>query len=306
MRPIRHSMHSTPLSPRFGPGMGLLMGALLVCLVGACGKKKAKRKAKEIVVTHRSTLPKAPSDASWKSVPSYDAKLLLQDLVEPRQLKATTQKVTVQAISDGRRIAFRLTWKDGSKNDLPGSARFSDACAVQLPADTHTGVPDPQMGHTKRPVEIAYWRASWQAVVNGRKDTIKALYPNASVDHYPFEAHSLKKRPAHQKAMAKRYAPARALGNRMGGPRTQPVQDLIAEGPGTLHPAPKRQSVGSGRRAGQGWAVVIERPLPVGLRQGHTRTHIAFAIWDGGHREVGARKMRSGWIPISIKKGAKK
>ena len=31
--------------------------------------------------------------------------------------------------------------------------------------------------------------------------------------------------------MAKRYAPARALENPMSGPRTEPVQDLIAEGP---------------------------------------------------------------------------
>ncbi len=299
-------MHSNHLPSRVWPGWTLLLCVVLVGLIGACGKKKAKRKAKEIVVTHRGTLPKAPTDASWKDVPSYDAKLILQDLVEPRQLKVTTEAVTVQAVSNGRRIAFRLVWKDTSKNDLPGAARFSDACAVQLPSDTHTGVPDPQMGHTKRPVEIAYWRASWQAVVNGRKDNIKAIYPGAAVDHYPFEAHSLKKRPAHQKAMARRYSPSRALGNRMGGPRKQPVQDLLAEGPGTLHPAKKSHSVGRGQRAGQGWAVVIDRPLPVGLQKGHNRTHIAFAIWDGGHREVGARKMRSGWIPITLDKGARK
>lgn len=299
-------MHSNPIPSRAWPGWGLVASVLLVCVVGACGKKKAPRKAKEIVVARRSTLPKAPTDAAWKGVPSYDAKLILQDLVEPRQLKTTTEKVTVQAVSNGRRIAFRLAWKDRSKNDLPGAARFSDACAVQFPADTHTGVPDPQMGHTKRPVEIAYWRASWQAVVNGRPDNIKAIYPGAAVDHYPFEAHSLKKTPAQQKAMALRYAPSRALGNRMGGPRSQPVQDLIAEGPGTLHPARRRQSIGRGQRAGQGWAVVIDRPLPVGLRKGHSRTHVAFAIWDGGHREVGARKMRSGWIPITLSKGSGK
>ncbi len=303
-------MHSNHLPPctraAWTQLVGVVLGVVLVGLIGACGKKKATRKAKEIVVSHRGALPKAPTDASWDGVPSYDAKLILQDLVEPRQLKVTTEAVTVQAVSDGRRIAFRLVWKDSSKNDLLGSARFSDACAVQLPSDTHTGVPDPQMGHTKRPVEIAYWRASWQAVVNGRKDNIKAIYPGAAVDHYPFEAHSLKKRPAHQKAMARRYSPSRALGNRMGGPRKQPVQDLLAEGPGTLHPAKKSHSVGHGQRSGQGWAVVIDRPLPVGLQKGHQRTHIAFAIWDGGHREVGARKMRSGWIPITLDKGVRK
>jgi hypothetical protein len=39
--------------------------------------------------------------------------------------------------------------------------------------------------------------------------------------------------PAQQEA-ATRYAPAEALGNRRVGPRPQPVEDMVAEGPGTI------------------------------------------------------------------------
>ncbi len=118
---------------------------------------------------------------------------------------------------------------------LPGN--FTDACAVQLPAKVEADLPAPQMGEDGRAVEIVYWSASWQASVNGRPDNIQAMYPRAAVDHYPFQAPSLKEGSVEQQEMANRYAPAHALGNNMAGPRTQPVQDLIAEGPGTLRPA---------------------------------------------------------------------
>jgi hypothetical protein len=45
--------------------------------------------------------------------------------------------------------------------------------------------------------------------------------------------------------MAARYAPARAVGNEMAGPRERPVEDLIAEGPGTLSPAASQNSTGA-------------------------------------------------------------
>jgi DMSO reductase family type II enzyme heme b subunit len=99
--------------------------------------------------------------------------------------------------------------------------------------------------------------------------------------------------------MAKRYAPARALGNPMAGPRQSPVQDLVATGPGTLRPAEKMVSSGTGKATPNGWAVVIARPLPAGVRSGG-RSQVAFAVWQGQKREAGARKMRTGWIPLSL------
>jgi hypothetical protein len=156
------------------------------------------------------------------------------------------------------------------------------------------------MGQSGKPVEIAYWRADWQATVNGRPDNINAIYPNATVDHYPFEAKSLEPGSAAQQAMAKRYAPSAAVGNRRVGPRDSPVEDLIAEGPGTLAPAPRSVSRAKGVYGKPGWSVVIVRPLPAGLAP-RVRTNVAFAVWEGSHEEAGARKMRTGWIPLALR-----
>ena len=279
----------------------LVVSLLLSVGLGAASCQQALPvSTSEVVAVTQPALPSSPTDPAWKAVPVHVAPLLLQDIIEPRQLTPTTREVQVRAMSDGTKVTFRLEWTDGTRDDRPGPALFSDACAVQVPAKVERDVPAPQMGEQGRPVEISFWRASWQAVVDGRGDTIRDLYPQASVDHYPFEAASLEKDPKAKGEMALRYAPARALGNAMAGPRMSPVEDLIAEGPGTLSPARERWSTGKGERGQSGWVVMIVRPMPTGLTPG-TRSQVAFAVWEGSHQEGGARKMRTGWIPLSLK-----
>jgi hypothetical protein len=49
---------------------------------------------------------------------------------------------------------------------------------------------------------------------------------------------------------------------------------------------------------------MVARPLPKSASGGGTvRLHVAFAVWDGGRDEVGARKMRSVWIPMTLESG---
>jgi hypothetical protein len=215
-------------------------------------------------------------------------------------LEVSTPEVQVQAMTDGKEIAFRIEWLDDSQNDLPGPARFMDGVAVQLPVKIEATVPAPQMGETGKTVEISYWRADWQAIVDGRADEITAIYPNSKPDHYPFNAKPLENNPDAQKQAAQRYSPARSLGNGREGPRQQPVEDLIAEGPGTLSPGPNAFSRGKGVRTSTGWTVVITRPLPSGLTK-EASSQIAFAVWQGAHGETGARKMRSGWVNLLLK-----
>jgi len=241
-----------------------------------------------------------PSDRIWNNAPVHASKMILQDLVEPRLLDVSTQEVRVQAVADGGEIAFRVEWIDETANDLPGPTRFMDGCAVQLPTAIEASVPAPQMGEIGKTVQISFWRADWQAVVDGRADDITAIYPGAKPDHYPYEAEPLKKDPEAQRQAASRYAPARALGNRRQGPREQPVEDLIAEGPGTLSPGPNAFSKGKGVRTGNGWAVVITRPLPDGFSK-EKPSQVAFAVWEGSHGETGARKMRTGWVNLIMK-----
>ncbi|HXV79048.1 MAG TPA: ethylbenzene dehydrogenase-related protein [Candidatus Binatia bacterium] len=264
-----------------------------------CGKKTVPLSESEVKAVFEKTLPSTLDDKAWERVPLHEAKLLLQDMVEPRQLQTSTPFIRVQAMTDGQRLVFRLRWNDSTLDDLPGPGRFADAVAVQLPATATADVPAPQMGENGKPVEITYWSAILQAVVNGRKDDIQAIYPHAKVDHYPFEAASLKTGSPVQQEMEKRYAPARSLGNPMGGPRTVPVQDLVAEGPGTLRLAEKTVSSGTGKYSKDGWTVLLFRTFPNGVQLGG-RTQVAFAVWEGSRQEVGGRKMRTAWIPLAL------
>jgi hypothetical protein len=215
----------------------------------------------------------------------------------------STPELLVRSLTDGSRIAFRLEWPDADQSDTPGPSRMVDACAVQIPEKIEKNPPDPQMGQSGKTVQVTYWRADWQAIANGRGDTIRDLYPNASIDHYPFESKALEPGSPAQKEMAERYAPARALGNLRAGPRAAPVEDLVATGPATLMPGPPLASAGKGVFGKKGWSVVISRRLPEGLAV-NQRTHVALAVWQGALQEAGARKMRTGWIPLVVR-GAK-
>jgi hypothetical protein len=271
---------------------------LLAFFLAASGCRKGPAvTANEVVAIPSQSVPTKPDDAAWDAAQEYVAKLLPQDLVEPRLMKPSTAEVRVRAIANRSEIGFRLQWTDPQQNDTPGPGHFLDACAVQIPKTVAPQPPAPQMGEAGKPVEITYWRSDWQATLNGRGDTIQDIYPNATVDHYPFTAHSLENGSPEQKEMATLYAPAQGAGNRRVGPREVPVEDLVAEGPGTLSPAPVKSSKGAGARTRDGWSVVITRRLPEGLAP-HVRTQVAFAVWEGSAQEAGARKMRTGWIPL--------
>jgi len=280
--------------------MRSIIPLILLCLLFTVSCRKAQTPTAEVNVVHAKEVTLDPNAAVWDAVSLHASKMIPQDLVDPRLLDPSTPEVQVKAITNGSEIAFRLEWADETQNDLPGPKHFNDGCAVQLPAKIDPNVPAPQMGEAGKTVEISFWRADWQAIVEGRADNIQSLYPNASVDHYPSEAKPLENDPQAKAEAGARYAPARALGNRRAGPRDQPVEDLIAEGPSTLSPAPNAVSKGKGVKTAKGWAVVITRPMPAGFST-TTPSQIAFAIWEGSHIETGARKMRTGWVSLIMK-----
>jgi len=280
--------------------MRLLTFTILLSLLLFAGCRRTQVPTAEVNVVQVKEITLDPNSAVWNDISLHVSKMILQDLVDPRLMEPSTAEIQVKAITDGSQIAFRMEWLDATQNDMPGPKHFIDGCAVQLPAKIEANVPAPQMGEAGKTVEISFWRADWQAIVEGRADAITSIYPNASVDHYPSEAKSLEGKPQAQAEAAARYAPSRALGNRRAGPREQPVEDLIAEGPSTLSPAPNAVSKGKGVRTKEGWAVVISRPLPAGFSAA-TPSQIAFAVWEASHTEVGARKMRTGWVPLILK-----
>jgi hypothetical protein len=277
-----------------------MRNVMVVLIMLAAGCSRSPRTVMEVVALSRPKLPALPDDPAWDQAPEHVARMVPQDLVEPRLMTPSTAEVKIRALADGSGIAFRLAWEDDTKSDLPGPASMIDACAVQIPEKIGKDLPEPQMGQEGKRVQIAYWRADWQAAVDGRGDTIRDLYPNASIDHYPFEARPLEKGSPGQKEMALRYAPARSLGNARSGPRAKPVEEMVAEGPGTLANGPSFGAFGKGVFGKTGWLVVLGRKRPAGLEV-NQRTHVAFAVWQGSKQEAGARKMRTGWIPLVLR-----
>ena len=143
---------------------------LAFLLFGSCRRTQVPTPEVNVVQAKEITLD--PNAAVWDAVSLHVSKMILQDLVEPRLLEPSTPEVQVKAITNGAEIAFRLEWIDETQNDLPEPNHFIDGCAVQLPAKIETNVPAPQMGEVGKTVEISYWRADWQAIIEGRADNI--------------------------------------------------------------------------------------------------------------------------------------
>lgn len=246
-------------------------------------------------------LPADPSAPAWNAATAFPATLMIQDVTEPRLEKPGVGLVQVQAIHDGRSIAFRLQWQDAAKNIIPESGVSSDAVAIQFATIPGADLPNAAMGEPGKPVEICYWKAVWQNDTERPKevDRVAALYPAMAIDHYPFQA------PSAAEEMTRRYNPALAAGNPITTrPQSAAVQQLMAEGFGTSSVPERQLANGKGAWADGKWTVTISRPLAEGEGRSNLeigkKTYVAFAVWDGAERQTGSRKMRSGWVPLAV------
>jgi DMSO reductase family type II enzyme heme b subunit len=283
-----------------------VLGLVLVALTG-CSREPAQDLEQIPAKRVAAPLPfDDPGSRLWQQAAEHPVKLLKQDLTEPMLKEPGVELVKVRALHDGQWVVFRLEWEDATQDLIPNTGHGSDAAAVQFPLAQDGDVPHAAMGEKGKGVRIWYWKAVWQddaerAQARGG-DRIASLYPNAAVDHYPFNAD-----PAAQAEMEKRYAPARAAGNPTAvGPGTSGVQVLIAEGFGTTRPSAAQQGRGHGQWVQGKWITSIARPLRGGAELGDLeagkRSYVAFAIWDGAKAHTGSRKMRSEWVPLVLRK----
>jgi DMSO reductase family type II enzyme heme b subunit len=278
-----------------------------LAFAAACGRAPVRDLQQVTAVLAGGALPaEDPGSRLWDRAPEHPARLMVQDVVEPRLTTPGVEVVAVRALHDGNRIAFRLEWGDATRDISAESGRSSDAAALQFPVVSGADVPDAAMGERGKGVRIWYWKALWQddaeRAASGGKDRIAALYPNASIDHYPFAAAAGDARAEFER----RYAPARAAGNPIAERGAAgPVQVLAAEGYGNVAPATQTQAgAGRGTWSDGRWVVTIARPLrpgpDMGVLEPGGRSYIAFAVWDGSARHTGSRKMRSGWTRLVL------
>ena len=279
---------------------------LALVALGGCTSRPAQDTEQVAAKFTTAPLPfDDPASSLWNQAAEHPAALLKQDIAEPMLTKAGVELVKVRALYNAEWVVFRLEWSDSTQDLIPRAGRSSDAAAIQFPLLGDADVPDAAMGEKGKGVRIWYWKALWQddaaRAQSGGGDRVARLYPNAAIDHYPYEAN-----PSARAEMEKRYAPARAAGNPITVlPGEGPVQVLVAEGFGDTRVAQTQAARGRGQWAAGKWMAIIARPMRGGAELGDLaagkRSYVAFAIWDGAEAHTGSRKMRSNWIPLVLR-----
>jgi hypothetical protein len=303
-----YGLRIDPSLPEEGSTMNKKIAIVITLLVALAGCGRGPTLDTQQVSAKRITgaLPtEDPTSKLWDDATEHPAKMMVQDVAEPKLIEPGVSLVKVRALHNNDWVVFRLEWEDPTQDLIPQPGSGSDAVAVQFPLQQSADVPDIAMGEKTKGVRIWFWKAVWQdddeRARAGQGDRIATLYPNAAPDHYPYLANA-----ASRDEMEKRYAPARAAGNPiLVRPNSSPVQVLIAEGFGNTTPSSDQPSAGRGLWIDGKWTTTIARPLRGGGELGDLelgkKSYIAFAVWDGAKQHTGSRKMRSGWIPFVVR-----
>lgn len=244
----------------------------------------------------KNDIPIDPIAPVWNRVNGITIRLGPQIIVKPRTFvlpkgKSTVRWVNVKCINNGKHIAFLLEWKDMTKNSmLNDTAAYRDAAALQFPVkipNKEAEYPYFGMGHEGAPVNI--WQ--WKADLEGRRDTV-ALLGAANPGKESKYSAGFDRSELYQLASKEKE-------------RRGPVEDLNAEGLGTLTLQASQDVMGKGLWSGGKWSVVFWRPMitmdkdDAKFERG-TILPIAFAIWDGSNLEKEGLKSISTWHELKI------
>jgi hypothetical protein len=228
----------------------------------------------------------------WTHALPVTVSLIAQPMIAPRPETTTTDKIDVQAIHNGKNMAVFLSWEDSDLSEGINLGKYSDAVALQFPLEQSDIPPAVFMGTKGNPVYIYHWRAQYQRDRDIGKPSMKELYPNINIDVYPMEYPdwgTLTEATYEQQDV---FSPGKASGNPQAYTKTG-VDEMIAEGFGTSSVVEGYHSVAHGEWKNGKWRVVLVRPLSVPngpFIDPSKPSHIAFAVWQGGKKEVGSRK----------------
>lgn len=112
-------------------------------------------------------LPSSPDDPRWNEAEAFSYPLVGQVIAEPRWFTPSIDSVTVKALHNGEDIAFLLMWDDPTDSaPEAGAGVFSDALALQFPAQVPTSLEKPYfiMGDARHSVNLWRWQAHPAAV----------------------------------------------------------------------------------------------------------------------------------------------
>jgi complex iron-sulfur molybdoenzyme family reductase subunit gamma len=228
----------------------------------------------------RGEIPVDPSDPAWAEAKESFVPLVSQVSVVPRSPSPKKSQIAVRALTNRKEFGLLLSWTDPTKDEIEAaSERFRDAVAVGFPMNYGATVPLPYigMGNKGRPVNIWHWKASWQADVERGYQGTTSQYP-ASVRDQEKIRH--------------------LTGEEAGSPlsahdRKSPVENLLAEGFGTLTSVKDESLLGKGIWKDGKWMVVIKGTFKTSKESGILP--VTFAVWDGSAGERNGLKGVTRW-----------
>lgn len=220
----------------------------------------------------RETVPTSPTADDWETIPGRRV-TLSEQTISPPFGGGSVDTMEVEAVSNDTHVAFRLTWPDPTRDaSLAGPREYSDAAAIMV----HDGEAPPiTMGATGTPVNVWYWRASWQFDEN-------ASWGTGDMYAYPHQSNATKPGQAVDNPLSKAHY------DRFG-------QNYYARGFGSLSNAPAQPVRAEAARTDDGWSVVFWRARSTngthdaGFADDGDE-YLAFAIWNGSAGEADGEK----------------
>ena len=238
-----------------------------------------------------------PSADAWDAAQPVIVPLAAQQIAQPFLEKAGVAELEARALHNGSTVALKLEWADDAVDDLDGIRRFHDAVAVQIPARAGA-TPALTMGAPGTPVHILQWRATWQRDIDsGGKTGVDQIYPEVIHDVMPDDV------------LPPRTAQLYWVGREAGNPLSQvnrltPVEEVVAEGFGSVTHLAKQTARGHGNHEDGHWRVALSVPsaragIGAPLAPG-TSWPVAFAVWLGSQDNRGGRKHIANWQTLVL------
>jgi len=215
-------------------------------------------------------VPAQPDAAQWADAPTREVTLNEQQMALPHG-GGSVDGMTVQSVTNDTHVAFRLEWEDPTRDtNISEPGAYSDAAAVMLRGGSK---PPITMGASGDPVDIWYWRASWQ---------FSEADPGGDMYSYPHPDDETQ--------------PGQAAGNPLSQDSYERfAQNYYARGYGSLSHAPSQTVAANAERTEDGWSVVFVRERGTdgefdAAFDDADRMYLAFAVWNGSAEEVNGQK----------------